>query len=338
MTSPAPDLLLRVVEPDDEGLLHAWWQVAGAAEAQRPFEAWPTWEVTRTMVPVPRADGRLVLTVAEDPVAGVVGAGRLWLFALDNTHLAEVSVWVHPDHRRRGIGRALLADAERTARRDGRTTMIASAFAPVGEESPGSSFATATGFAVASHEETKVVDLAEAPRGWGTLDTEVAAALGDYRVEVAVDRVPEEHLAGFCALLSAFLGEVPTGDLDLRRTRWTPERVRDGEDRALRAGRAAVYAFALTPDGEPCGFTDLKVHRADPRHASVGGTLVLPGHRGHRLGLAMKLASHRALLDLFPECGYVETGNAGVNAAMNAVNERMGYRVVERCLDVQKLL
>jgi hypothetical protein len=32
----------------------------------------------------------------------------------------------------------------------------------------------------------------------------------------------------------------------------------------------------------------------------------------------------------------VETSNAGVNASMNAVNEQMGYRVVERCLDVQK--
>jgi GNAT superfamily N-acetyltransferase len=338
VTKSAPDLLLRVVDPGDEALLRAWWEVAHAAEAERPFEAWPTWDVTRTMVPMPRTDGRLVLTVAEDPVAGVVGAGRLWLFALDNTHLAEVSVWVHPDHRRRGVGRALLADAERVARRDGRTTMIASAFAPVVAESPGSSFAAASGYAVASHEETKIVDLAEAPRTWAALDAEVAAALGGYRVEVAVDRVPDEHLAGFCALLSAFLGEVPTGELDLRRARWTPERVREGEDRAIRAGRVAVYAFAIAPDGQPCGFTDLKVHRADPRQAAVGGTLVLPGHRGHRLGLAMKLASHRALLDLFPGCAYVETGNAGVNAAMNAVNERMGYRVVERCLDVQKVL
>ena len=52
----------------------------------------------------------------------------------------------------------------------------------------------------------------------------------------------------------------------------------------------------------------------------------------------MKLATHRRLVELFPSCAYVETGNAGVNAAMNAVNERLGYRVVERCLDVQKRL
>jgi hypothetical protein len=32
------------------------------------------------------------------------------------------------------------------------------------------------------------------------------------------------------------------------------------------------------------------------------------------------------------------TGNAGVNVAMNAVNERLGYRETERCVEVQKEL
>ena len=62
-------------------------------------------------------------------------------------------------------------------------------------------------------------------------------------------------------------------------------------DRAVAAGRLQVVALAIAPDGEVCGFSDLRVDRHDPRHASVGGTLVLPGHRGHRLGLAMKLAT-----------------------------------------------
>ena len=52
----------------------------------------------------------------------------------------------------------------------------------------------------------------------------------------------------------------------------------------------------------------------------------------------MKLATHRRVRELYPACEHVETGNAGVNAPMNAVNERMGYRVVERCLDVQRVL
>ena len=64
--------------------------------------------------------------------------------------------------------------------------------------------------------------------------------------------------------------------------------------------------------------------------------MVLPEHRGHSLGLAMKLATHRSLVAQVPECRIVATGNADVNAHMNAVNERMGYRLVEQLLEFQK--
>jgi len=304
---------------------------------ERPFDAWPSWEAVRTKVATPRNDGHAVRTAAV--VDGrVVGACSLWFFDLDNTHLAQVEIWVHPDARRRGVGTALLADAESCAASAGRTTVVATAFAPVGAASPGSAFAAARGYAVASLEETKLLDLRRAPDGWGHLDDQVAAALGGYRVVGAEEAVPEEHVEDFCGLLSAFLGEVPTGDLDLTEVAWTRERVRDTEERFRREGIVNVYALAVAPDGHLCGFSDLRVRRDDPRHAEVGGTLVMPGHRGHRLGLAMKLGTHRRLLELFPGCEWVETGNAGVNAAMNAVNEQLGYRVVERALDLQKRL
>jgi len=328
---------IRVVDPRDEPALRAWWEVGEAATVERPIDAWTVWEVSRRALPVPRTDGRLVLLSALD--GGVtVGAGMLFLFRHDNTHLGEAEVYVHPDHRRRGVGSALLAELERVARADGRTVLIGSAFAPVGSESPGSLFAEAAGYPVASSEQTKTLDLKEAPAGWAPLDAEVAAALGDYRVTVFEERVPDEYIDDFCTLLSAFIGQLPTGDLDLEEASWTPERVRDNEGRAIAIGRVRLIGVAIDPDGHLCGFSDLAINRGDPRHAGVGGTLVMPGHRGHRLGMAMKMATHRRLAELFPLCAYVETGNAGVNAAMNSVNERLGYRVVERCLDVQKRL
>lgn len=325
----------RVIDPHDEALLRAWWEVGRAATAERPIEAWPVWEISRDALPMARTDGRLVLVSAFEGDR-TVGAGTLFLFRTDNIHLGEVGVYVAPEDRRRGIGRAVLEELERIARADGRTSLITSAFAPVDGDSPGSLFAAALGYPLASAEETKVVDLAAAPAGWGDLDEEVEAALDGYRVEVFQEHVPAEYVEGFCRLLGAFLGEVPTGDLDLQQATWTEERLREGEERAVAVGRVQVVAVAIAPDGELCGFSDLRVNKHDPRHASVGGTLVLPGHRGHRLGLAMKLGTHRRLLELFPDCAYVETGNAGVNAAMNAVNSQLGYRVVERCLDVQK--
>lgn len=329
---------VRAVDTSDEVLLRAWWEVGRAATQERPIDAWPVWEISRQALPMPRTDGRMHLLVAEKAEYGVVGSAMLFLFRHDNTHLGEVDVWVHPDHRRRGTGRLLLAECERIARAAGRTTLIGSAFAPVEAESAGSLFAAAMGYPVASGELTKVVDLTTATARWPALDVEVAARIDGYRVEVWDSRVPDAWVPDFCMLLGRLVGEIPTGDLELEDAAWDEARLREGEDRAIAVGRTQVIAAAVTPAERLCGFTDVRVNRHDPRHASVGGTLVLPGHRGHRLGLAMKLASHRRLLELFPDCGYVETGNAGVNAAMASVNEQLGYRTVERCLDVQKRL
>lgn len=328
---------VREIDPHDEALLRAWWEIGRDATAERPVHAWPVWQISRTALPMSRTDGRLVLVGA---FAGdrVVGSGMLFMFRSDNTHLAEIDVYVAPENRRRGVGRAVLAVLERIGRAEGRTSLISSAYAPEGAESPGSAFAAATGYPVACVEETKTVDLTTEPAHWGALDEQVAEALGDYRVDVFEEHVPDRYVPDFCALLGQFLGEVPTGELDLGQVAWTEARLREGEERALAVGRVQVIAVAVAPDGHLCGFSDVRVNRHDPRHASVGGTLVLPERRGHRLGLAMKLATHRRVLDLFPECAYVETGNAGVNAAMNAVNDQLGYRVVERCLDVQKRL
>ena len=86
------------------------------------------------------------------------------------------------------------------------------------------------------------------------------------------------------------------------------------------------------------GLTEAVLNDHAPQRGFQSGTLVLPEHRGRGLGLAMKVANHRAIRAAFPQCRVLMTGNAGVNAAMNAVNERLGYREVERCVEVQKQL
>ena len=62
-----------------------------------------------------------------------------------------------------------------------------------------------------------------------------------------------------------------------------------------------------------------------PHWGFQSGTIVAPEHRGHRLGLAIKLANHRQLRAHFPSCRVLVTGNADVNAPMNAVNEALGF-------------
>jgi hypothetical protein len=66
--------------------------------------------------------------------------------------------------------------------------------------------------------------------------------------------------------------------------------------------------------------------------------MVLPEHRGHRLGLATKLATHRAVRAAFPECHLVVTSNAEVNTHMNAINDALGYEVLEDLLEYHRRL
>ena len=56
----------RVVDPGDEALLRAWWEVGQAATAERPLDSWPVWEVSRVALPMARTDIRLDLLVAEE--------------------------------------------------------------------------------------------------------------------------------------------------------------------------------------------------------------------------------------------------------------------------------
>ena len=107
------------------------------------------------------------------------------------------------------------------------------------------------------------------------------------------------------------------------------------EARNARTGRHDV-ARARSPRRH-----DGRAHRGDGQRAGTvrgfqSGTLVDPAHRGHRLGLAIKLANHRRVRARTPTCRLLLTGNAGVNAPMNAVNDALGYREIERCVEMQK--
>jgi len=326
---------IRAVDVHDEAALHAWWAAGRAAAADRPRDFHPAWEHARSDLAEdsPERDLTLLAAYEQDEVVGIAAAD---LPLLDNTHACWMDVGVPPAHRGRGVGTALLERVEALTRDAERTHVLGAAFAPPGAESAGSRFAAARGYDVAHREGLKVLDLDDHP-DWATLDDEVAARIGDHTVVEWREHTPEEHIADLARAISSFFSMVPTGDLALEDGEWTPERMRDNEDRGEQRS-LRFEAAALAPDGELVGYTDLQVSRAKAEQAGVGITFVLPGHRGRSLGLALKLATHRALMAALPGCELVRTSNAEVNSHMNAVNERMGYRLVEDVIEVQKVI
>ena len=342
MTAPeARDYGRRVVDieqinPRNQAALRAWWEVGHAATADRPGKPWPVWEQSRVALPADNPERAVTLLGAIDG-REMVGAAMAILPTRDNDHLAGSAVHVVADRRREGIGSALLAEIEVLARGHGRTTLTGEAYLPPGGTAPAEAFAVARGFAVASRESIKELALDDYRARRDSLAVAVGAGDG-YRI-ITFDTVcPEEHVESFGRLLGMLLDEIPLGDLDLRTSEWSVSRIREAEQLQVSVGRHVHTAIALAPDGRVAGISDVRVNDSDTAHGQVGITIVDPAHRGHRLGLALKLATHDLAVATYPDLVTVDTSNAEVNTHMNAVNEALGYRTLETLLELQKTI
>ncbi len=327
---------IREIDPRDETLVRRHWEIGKAADAaSRPFDFYVPWESARVVYAEGREDLEMVLLGAFD-ADGMWGAARVDLPRLDNLHTASAVYSVHPDRQGRGLGRALAEASFDVARQRGRRVLTTDAFAPVGGTSAGLMFGKAMGFTPALEDNMKVVDLVETEPCWDALAEKAAPRHRDYRIVTWWGRVPEAYLAGYCRLNEMFFEEAPTGELEVERERWDAERVRARQERNARQGRHDVSAGALAPDGTLVALTEIAVNEQAKGRGFQSGTLVDPAHRGHALGIAIKVANHRQLRERLPECRVLLTGNADVNAPMNAVNEALGYREVERCVEMQR--
>ncbi|HEY2879383.1 GNAT family N-acetyltransferase [Nocardioides sp.] len=330
-------LEIRGIDTGDEAQLHRWYDAWRASQSHRRADLIPSWEAAGRALSNDPPGFELQLFGAFDG-STALGVSLLNLPLDDNPTVAYADVMAHPDHRRRGVGSAVLEELERRAGAAGRERVLTEVFQTPRGDGGGSAFAESRGYVVANREGVKAVDLAAAEPGWRALEDQVAAALGDYRVVTWRDRCPDEYVDSFGTALSRAMSLIPQGDLDLEDRDWTVERVRAAEERRVQIGLATFESVAVAPDGSVVGLTGVRVSAHDPRTAHISVTMVLPEHRGHRLGLATKLDSHRALRAAFPECRLVMTSNAEVNDHMNAINGAMGYQVVETLVEYHKRL
>lgn len=266
----------------------------------------------------------------------VVGAAMAVLPMADNTHLAFTEVSVTPSARRRGVGSALLAGLDDGLRAAGRHTDLAEVPRPYdagaagGSEAAGVGFARARGYSLAQTEVHFVLQSPLDSDLLGSLQADVDAHIGGYRVVSWQDHCPDEWVKQVCALEEAFLAEAPMGDIDVEPEKWSEQRLREKEEVRLTRGQHSFISVAVAPDGSLVGNTDLVVSDTTVRGGLFqSGTLVLPTHRGHRLGLALKVANHRQLEAVEPAPRLVHTYSAEENTPMIAVNTLLGFRPVE---------
>ena len=273
--------------------------------------------------------------VTHDEHGRVVGVLEVHLPRRDNLHMGYVEPTVDPLVRRQGLGRELFEAGVAVLRKEGRTLVLAECF-----DSPRSAgFAKALGLdqAIDSVKRTQDVRCIDQAR----LDREFAAAgkaAADYELVRLPSRTPDELMPAVVTMITA-INDAPTDDLDVEDEVFSAERVRAFQTAQEARGRR-IYQLAARhrTTGVLAGHTVTGVESDQPFYGSQFDTSVLGEHRGHRLGLLLKIAMLRWLAETEPQLRMLETWNAASNEHMIAVNEILGYEVVATATGYQRHL
>jgi GNAT superfamily N-acetyltransferase len=250
----------------------------------------------------------------------------------DNLDLANLTVDVHPDWRRRGFARDAAAGALKRIRELGRTRMLGEVptFTRHLNPAPAEYLAQALGARPLHAERRRLLDLSELDPARLTSVIEDSRRHGaNYSTVSWRDRTPVELVDEMAALTALMSTDPPQGELDLEAETWDADRYLERERSVIRQGREHLVVAARDDrTGHLAGFTDL----AASRGAEVGyqwATIVHRDHRGHRLGMLMKALNLQWLLTELPHVRCLNTWNAEENTYMVSVNEALGYRPVE---------
>lgn len=336
MSAPTGDHVIAAVSLDDDAALRAWNNVLAHGERHGREEfatPWPFMEMVERLRGPEHGTVYEPWALLED---GVVRAAALLEYrTTDNRDRVESRVVVDPSHRDRGLGSALLEAMVERTRVLGRTRLGADAWWPLdagadGEGVPSAEFLRRRGFVLGSSEVLRVLDLPVADEVLDRLASAAASHHRDYRILAFVGPVPDEYAASWATLDGSLEVEAPTGAIEIEASDDGVEGLRAAEELMRRQGRTPHRAIAVAPDGEVVAYTEVLTTRAEPDRAYQWGTLVRSEHRGHRLGIAVKVAAQRLLQERAPQARRVWTWNAEENAPMIAVNEALGFRAVER--------
>lgn len=311
---------IEELDPTDAAARTAWHEVMErAVRADRPHALTTTLAAFEVTVTSPSSYwARSWLRAVVD--GEVVGVAELELPLTENTDVAWGEVHVLPGHRRQGVGRRLWEALVERARTAGRARIGGEVSVDVDVDGGAPEFARAMG-AVERHREDHLLALLPVPASPVDPAYEVVRWRG---------RCPEEHRAAYLAMRNQMNADVPTGDLDLEPQVLDDARLAASEDRLTQAYDLRVAAARRRSDGVFGGYSLLFVpHGTD--YGWQDDTLVMPEHRGHRLGAALKAANYA---DLPAEVGRVHTWTAPDNTAMHRTNTALGFRVVERMYEM----
>ena len=253
--------------------------------------------------------------LATDGSGQRVGSYLLRLPDRENVTLADCTLIVPPGSRRRGIGSALLEHCSGQARQAGRSRLVSDAR----DGSPGASFASAAGAhgGIPAIIRTLTIDDGMRARHAGLREGAEPCAAG-YQLVSWLGQTPDEFVDQVARVHSA-MADAPR-DAGVEPATWDGDRVRHGDKTLVEHGLTG-YSIAARHErsGQLAALTQLCTQPDAPDWGFQQITAVRAEHRGHRLGLLLKLAMLDLLREHQPGVRRIETSNADENAHMIAI-------------------
>ncbi|MDQ1485994.1 MAG: hypothetical protein QOJ62_1687 [Actinomycetota bacterium] len=333
-TGGATDLgIERVLDHD---LADQWHRVVSAA-ADTDYvglPADPVQELYQSLAGIDK-DRRMEYwlgSVAGEPVV----AGEVTVPLLDNVKSASLDVEVHPAFRRRGYGSAMFSRLTERALAAGRTRLFAAACEPIDiaarPSAPGSVFGRKVGARAVTAEIRRMLTVAELDRPrLAALTADAESRSSGYSLVQWTDRAPSELLDDLAVLMGLMSTDAPIEDMEWEPEAWTAQRYHDQQEAVAARGRRRIVTVARHDASQRVvAYTDVTIPATQPHIADQWSTIVHGEHRGHRLGMLIKLANLELLLATEPKVRFINTWNAGVNEHMVSINEAMGFRQMER--------
>ncbi len=255
-----------------------------------------------------------------------VGCYLLELPDLANQQVGFCQPVVPPALRRRRIGSALLDHCADRARAAGRDKLVAE----VRDESAAARFAAAKGARRGNTELRRILDLQDPALAdrIGRLTAAASPRAAGYRLTRWTGLTPAEYLDQSAAV-GADMRDAPSSD-GIEHQVWDGNRIRAAEQLFLAHGGLPfqVAAFHLAT-GQLAGFSLLLVDEQAANWGIQHDTVVAREHRGHRLGLLMKIGMLELLASRAPQVERIITANGDRNLHMAAINDQLGFKVCD---------
>ena len=232
-----------------------------------------------------------------------------------NLGLAQLEITPADDE----VTAAVLAELLRRAAADGRGSIIA-----WGDHTPQRhDFWTGLGAELRYTEQESRLDMAavnpQLMAQW------IGAGPSDFQLVHWSRHCPEDWIDALVATANA-MNDAPTDDLDMADTVVDAAMVRAEIEARNARGLEFQGVLAVTADGEAAGTTEVFVNRHRPAASWQWSTVVLPAHRGRRIGRWMKASMWQRLRATEPDVAWLQTGNAASNAHMLTINNEMGFK------------